>query len=297
MANDQFYVTLPSNSSKEMYGLQPINHYKTKLPVPLNLDIDSYDVGLSEIVYPNSRLNIPHSVQIRFGVHKGIGSEFINVSATIRRGDYSTNRALIDVMQRQFDEVIPKIEQAYYGTSIDKSPFKLNIILDRTTGKTRIKGYVLINIYIPKEIASLLGFGDRDFVITSEELRTEIIENPTNFFPVRENPTCMVWSDDSKCQVISPFNLDTNRGQRMLYVYSPIVSDQFVGDTRVPLLRVLPFERGDFHTKSVRYDHVYYLPLSRSNIHDIEIYITDDTGNLVPFDTGRVIVILHFRKR
>lgn len=299
MLDKQFYVTLPSNSSKDVYGVQPINHYKTKLPVPLDLDVDEWEVGLSEIVHPESRITLPESIDIKLGVvNTSLDVPvFRRMSTSVPRGDYKTNRALIDAIQASFDRIIPKLSKAAHGDDSTNRNAKINIIFDRSTGKTRIKGYRrAISMVIPKEIGVLLGFGDTDIIITSTVLLNKIKENPRVYFPVTKDVKYLTWSTDIKEQVVSEFNIDTRRGQRMLYVYSPIVADQFVGDTRVPLLRALPLLKNIEDTQSIRYDNVYYLPLSRSNIHDIEIYITDDTGRFVPFENGRVIVVLHFRK-
>ena len=39
-----------------------------------------------------------------------------------------------------------------------------------------------------------------------------------------------------------------------------------------------------------------YIPLNRREIKDIEVQICDDTGELVPFDSGKSLMMLHFKK-
>ena len=47
----------------------------------------------------------------------------------------------------------------------------------------------------------------------------------------------------------------------------------------------------------VRYDRPHFIPLSRSEIQNIEVNIRDDTGNLISFECGKVVLKLVFRRR
>ena len=58
-AQDEFYLTLPSNSSKGFFGKQEASHYFTKLHGSVHLDPSEWMVGLAEITYPNTYDNIP----------------------------------------------------------------------------------------------------------------------------------------------------------------------------------------------------------------------------------------------
>ena len=51
---DHFYVTLSSKSSEDFYGKQPMLSYKTRLAKNLQLDIDEWEVGLAELIYPHT---------------------------------------------------------------------------------------------------------------------------------------------------------------------------------------------------------------------------------------------------
>lgn len=301
-------MTLPSNSSETVYGIQPLNRYKTKLPSQLSLDVDDWEIGLAEVMYPNSWVNIPETTEIVIGVQhydrvrslirseKKEGKDPLDLTmlkAKIKKGNFVTNRSLIDVIQLQLDDLSNTINRRSQG---NYKKLKLSIIHDRVTGKTKIKGHSGIVIFIPKVLSILMGFGDNGVIIGTADKINAIQNNPAKYFPVKTEPTFITWTLDT-LQVSSNFNMDVKRGSHLLYVYSPIVCDQWVGDAQVPLLRVLPVEGEYGQTVTVRNDTIYYLPLSRMNIQEIEIYITDDTGELVSFESGRVIAVLHFRKR
>ncbi len=93
------------------------------------------------------------------------------------------------------------------------------------------------------------------------------------------------------------FVADLSRGLTSLYVYCPLVEHRTVGDTQAPLLRLVPIEGRDAQNVSRVFDPVHYVPLVQCNFQTVEIDIRDDTGQPVPFENGRVVVTLHFRKK
>ena len=54
---DSFYVTLPSNSSVDIYPDNALSHYSVNLPTALSFEGD-WEVSLAEITYPRRWLNI-----------------------------------------------------------------------------------------------------------------------------------------------------------------------------------------------------------------------------------------------
>lgn len=131
-------------------------------------------------------------------------------------------------------------------------------------GKVRIKMKHGTRLKLTGDVAALLGFPDNSII------------------------------DSLK---ISPAPPDMNGGMFSLYVYTDIVTSQIVGDTKVPLLRIVKIdgEDGDFISKT--YEKPQYIPLIRSSFSSIEIDIKDDTGRNVPFERGKVMITLHFRQR
>lgn len=52
-----FYVTVPSDSSAQYFADNKVSHFTVQLPSPLDLK-GEWEVGLSEIIYPHSWLNV-----------------------------------------------------------------------------------------------------------------------------------------------------------------------------------------------------------------------------------------------
>ena len=80
-----------------------------------------------------------------------------------------------------------------------------------------------------------------------------------------------------------------------IYVYCNIIEYRNVGDTKVPLLRVVPIVD---KTQSVVYkifEKPHYIPLTRHCFNTVEISLNTDTGKKPSFLPGNTVVTLHIR--
>ena len=69
-----------------------------------------------------------------------------------------------------------------------------------------------------------------------------------------------------------------------------------VGDTVAPLLRIVQVNGVQGEMTHLQYDQPRYAPLQKKKFDTIEIDIRDDAGEKISFDSGKLIVTLHFRK-
>jgi hypothetical protein len=90
---------------------------------------------------------------------------------------------------------------------------------------------------------------------------------------------------------------DVNRGLNLLYVYCDVATHTIVGDTKTPLLRTcnVTGKHGEF----VRHTYVqpHYVPVGRREFDSIEIAINNELGKPMPFEYGKSVVTLHFRRK
>lgn len=100
-----------------------------------------------------------------------------------------------------------------------------------------------------------------------------------------------------KKKTTAPFVMNLEAGLTSLYVYSDVIEAQIVGDSMVPLLRIINLEGKDGDIISKTFQDPPFYPISRKTIDRIQVNIMDDTGRKVPFESGKVIVQLHFRQR
>ena len=84
-------------------------------------------------------------------------------------------------------------------------------------------------------------------------------------------------------------------GNQYFYVCTDIIKSQYHGDVVVPILHTVTVkgEHGSYVSKN--FERPHYVPLK--TIFDmISINIRDESGDLVAFEHGKVIITLHFRR-
>ncbi len=82
-----------------------------------------------------------------------------------------------------------------------------------------------------------------------------------------------------------------------LYVYCSLVEPQIVGNVMAPLIRSVHINGnyGDIIEKLYQTPH--YVPVVAKEVDRIEIDIKGDDNQSVPFQFGKTVVKLHFRKK
>lgn len=270
---DHFYITLPSNSSEQFYGRQSMSNYKTRLSKSIDLDVDEWEVGLAEIIYPHTWKNINDG---KYSVKLLDGNDWVWKEAEIPQALYDNPLQLVDCINKATDDVMGKTQEN-----------KIHLWYNELTRKITVgvtSGYM---IEFPLSIASALGFGDTA-VILKNSYNTEL-----HGFSIDEKKNAVY--DYSK--ITGPYVLDLNRGLHTFFIYCNIVEYQLVGDSNVPLLRTVAVSGKNGEVVAKSFDNIHYVGLGRSTFQDIELHITDDTGLRVPFEQGRIIVKLHFRRK
>ncbi len=90
---------------------------------------------------------------------------------------------------------------------------------------------------------------------------------------------------------------DPNRGLNLMYVYCDVASHAIVGYTKSPLLRIRNVAGNYGEVVRYIYERPHYLPIGRREFDSIEITINNELGEPMPFQYGKSIVTLHFRRR
>jgi hypothetical protein len=94
----------------------------------------------------------------------------------------------------------------------------------------------------------------------------------------------------------SPHAMDFTGGIDAVYVYSDLIQEKIVGHRSVPLLRVVPAE-GKYGNNVYReYIKPLYIPISHNTFRTVEVNILDSAGRKIPFQSGKLTIVLHLRK-
>ena len=106
---DQFYVTLPSNSSKIYYGVQSMSNYKTMLCKPLQLNVEEWEVGLAELIFPHSWKNVAVG---KFRIKMLEGGDWKSKTVEIPETLYTSKQQLVSTMNEYTKAVLGKDQES-----------------------------------------------------------------------------------------------------------------------------------------------------------------------------------------
>ena len=106
------------------------------------------------------------------------------------------------------------------------------------------------------------------------------------------------YGEKGKKRVESPF-ASSIQGLTALYIYTDIITGQFVGEVRAPLLRIVNWSHAkkNVDTESIVFDRPIFCPLLTNRFDTIQIVVMDDKGEEIKFESGTVVVILEFRPK
>ncbi|MDI9312366.1 MAG: hypothetical protein QM535_19305 [Limnohabitans sp.] len=278
-----FYVYLPSNV-KNFFHDNKTSSYVTNLANTLRLN-NNYEVGLAEISFCKSWYNIPKDFEIM--VNTDNGESHSNPKYVLRKGQYESFTEIFQIINKYL---------ALYGNDIETKTKKIltkvsEILYDENTKKVTFNGGQNDNLcvipHVDHELMEMFGFtltDKRNFYSINNGIEYTV-SDPEIFI---DNSIKVSWESDR----IS----DINSGVNEAYVYCSIIKPTFVGNTYAKLLRIVQIPNVKFGENVQKiYDNPHYFPISSSEINSIEINIKDATGENIKFNSGKAVVVLHFR--
>ena len=268
--------------------------------------------------------NIKLFLSKEMAIHLGLQDE--NMSLFAWRSNTTAN--LDKDEPPTFQIPFTKVGEVYYGKPMTRSQF-ITTLFKKT--ENQIKSYPLLDIVIApitstqaptklKRFPPTIKKLKRGYYVNALELLKELNNAPVEFFTYnsKENrfyintQLCEVKISSGLSDIIgftdqtifltstetkAKLRPDLRRGIYSLYVYADICEQSRVGNTTVPLLRTINFNRGTFgETVSYIYNNPIFIPIIKSFIDSIEIIIKDDMGRNIPFEEGKTIITLQFRR-
>lgn len=158
----------------------------------------------------------------------------------------------------------------------------------------------------PQALVSALHFGINEpdvtlsYSNTSRKIMMEMPQNCSLHFSEPLSSMLGIGHGNIACNdrtVRGVSQIDMSRGIDSIYLYSDIVETKLVGDTSAPLVGVIPLNNEYGNMAYKEYASPVYTNLSKNNFSTIEIYLMDSGGRYIPFEFGKVTILLHFRKR
>lgn len=258
-------LVLPSNSSPQYHPDNTLTSYTVKLPQALDLTDGEYEVGLSEISYPKSWLNM-------IGGHMKI--EFTDnshqpIMVPLSNGYYSS-----------VQEVIRMLEDLIRGTSAVRELHKdIRFSIAEHSRKVYIYFTTSIKLTLSDSLRDILGF-------TYNELQAPRGAKPGD-------------PPNMRAIQVSDRPYDIHRGFYHLYVYCSLCAPNTVGDVEARLLRIIsiPTNSEHFVNQTQTFNKIQYVPIGEFNPSSISVYLLNDMGERIHFTSGKTVTTIEIRRK
>ena len=299
---EEIIIFLPSNVKSEYYE-NTITKFKTKLAAPIQLDGD-WEVGLANISYTKSwDLKTEKGIIDLIAYDKEAEFEVSEKFLEINLSNLTDIKMLVDLINDSIDKKKVKEKLDFHLPSLI-----LHEKFGRVEMKLGIRNHGLCLFKFSKNLNKFLGF-DEDLLEkyyrdTERDYKTKF-QNTLNTFVKFDSDVKKNWSPreitpkDGVYSIFSHSRFNFNPDINNLFVYCDIIKPNFVGNDMEPLIRIVGVPHESRYKEEIRenFIDIHFHPLNTNYIESIEIDIKDENKKPIPFQFGRTIVELHFRKK
>lgn len=281
-------VILPSDSNVKLFRNNTTAKFRIKLPETLNFQNET-EVGLLEIVFPKTIRNFMEQSTIKIIAKSE--NEYIKLNKyTFEKGIFNKSNLekIIEERLINFDETKSKkaIEQ-YYSTKFKFVDIQFTEFSRPTFTSNSFSDKYQVKCGSVSFIHDNLKYDHKIYVIFDKYLNKVLgFEN-------------QILSDLKTADNL----LDILGENHILYIYSDIVSPTIVGQSKVQILQIITIsyileEKNNLSVLNrYTFENPIYFPIIKNNFDIIEIEIRNDIGNLVQFESGKTLLIIHFREK
>lgn len=282
---ENFYLTLLSNSSFNYFPENRTSNFKVHLTKEINLE-GEWKVALSEISYPHTIYNVTdknNKVIVKRSYNGGeLGTQTDNYIVSIPEGFYSN-----------LEDVVKVINEGFFKL------FKMNLFADKLTPTNHcevvvnrealeqcLQSLLISEGHDESELVELNDFFDSELQITLENrLAIQLGFSPT---------------DNLIDALISPQVANINFGlPQEIFVYIDIIEPQIISDYCSQVIKIVKTFDQTTEFSDVVSREIFnrnYMQLCKRRFQTLSIELRDSTGELIPFRFGTSIVTVHFKK-
>lgn len=284
---EEFYMTLMSNSSMDIYPDNKTSSFIVHLPKRLRLN-GEWAVAVAEFHFPFTLLNVNEDSNTIYEknnvfVEDDHADDEINPSYNVTK-IFSIDPGNYDSM----DDVVAKINEKFLEEADGEIENLTKFEIDPITKHLKIHRSEYSDVVTEKKIKNkkFQRFIVADSVILEKRLALQCGFIPEeNIFKYKQSPN-----------VVS-LNLGI---PHEIMIYCDIIQPQYIGHTYSQVLKIVNVlnnqktEFGDLITRD--FPHRNYLPLLIKDFSTVAIDLRTSTGEFMPFRFGTATVILHFIK-
>ncbi len=293
-----FYLTLPSNSLPSTNTTASFSIY-----LPNKIDLQGkWEVALVEIQYPFSWNNLTGKLQPNDQTDNWISVRFSSgktENLLIPAGYYETIQDLeqaIEYAKEECSNILDGKVQA-----LKRNLTKAENTLEGKELGYFMKSYKLEHKSLKQQARDVLSGFRVVFNHTLKRIKVKVDPHEVKEVGFSTHLQYMLGLQEAMVRagedLLGKYIPDLNGGFYALHVYCNLVEPQIVGSTTAPLLRLVNIEGRHGSIVEKMFQAPHYVPVNSKEISRIDIEIKDDNNNLVPFDFGKAVVKLHFRKR
>lgn len=258
-SEDQFYITLPSNSSMKYFPFNKTTNFTTQLPRPINLQ-GKWVMALVELHYPQTILPVKRCVVEIITTDPKTKKKAVSNSVEVPPGNYDNMNDIIRTINSNNHE-----KHVMFG--ID--PERKYVAAEFFCTKFSCSPSTIHKVIFPNKLAYQLGYNKAE-----NDLLKDNAYAPNPFSIAQGLPS-------------------------QLFVYCNIIEAHITGDIQAQLLRVVQCETKNYSFGSTQvntFSMLQYFPIINNNFQTIEIDIRDDTGEPIIFEYGTLTATLHFKR-
>lgn len=272
-----FTVTLPSNASMGIHKTNKPQAFTVELSQPINLQ-GQWEAALMEIQYPNNWFNITDHTTLKFRLivdtsklsgeakDKFVVKQFF---VQIKALSVSSIPALLRILNQLIYAAFEKEYWREYSPVPKPCWFNYDEVTKKVSTEydTAFTGGSLMSTK-GSQIIHVLGYSKK------------------------ANPELLLFDLTKSAEAEAA--LSTH--YPAMFVYCDAMEHQVVGDTKAPLLRTVAITDKDAEVGHKVFQRPYYIPVSKNYISSLTIELRNDAGELITFQSGKVLAVLHFRR-
>lgn len=275
--SSEYFVDIISNSSMDIHPDNTLSRFTNRLPKRLDLD-GNWFVAVQEVFYPLSHK--PMKRVIPYYIRYGAGRKHRMLEFA-----YTEN----DSIEQIIEELNSNMTNAYKIDGIgDIEGINEADIKPPSISKESIEGKDRVVI----KSGSLPDSYDPVFPIFRDHMFLRTLGFDLSIYYDQLNSATALKT------MTANHKPDIGPKSHLMFIYTDIIHDHFVGDITSRVLRVVPLEKGEGGDKlgHMSFNNPYYYPVRFNKIEDISIILRDETGNRIKFKNGRVYLSLHFKR-
>jgi len=278
---DQFYLTLPSNSSMDYYPQNTTANYITHLASTVDLTNGEWEIALVEAHYPCTFETVSENdAQIFVYTSHPIADK--EASAASRKRRSADAAAFLTTFVGPKDKVV-SVETMQLAPGNYKTIFELISALNKLPF---MNDYAMFKYEARSDKVE----------IATDETVMQIVLSPGLAIMLGFDPTETDLKTNNRS--VRPVDILATVPAHM-YVYCDLVEPQMVGDTLAPLLKIVNMDTIAYKYgahKQVHFNDPHYLPLVKGAFESVEVDLRDIKGDRLRFQFGASCMKLHLRR-